>query len=271
MKHSCLRHAMIAATLLAATACGTGDDTRDTATASGSLSTGAADPVMVAEFVHNVDQHEIQAAQLARTKATNTQVRDYASMMITDHCRSLSTSVSTDTATSDTPAGTRSTDTASTGNADCDRAIAGMGDLSARDTSRAPGAAAAALVGTDIQAMHQQTMTALRDTPKGAGFDSTYIAAMLDGHRTVLQRLEQLTGTGGTATGGYAAGSATPGTAGTTDTRTPGSAASTETTQPAGTAHQADATQTQLQMAITMVRNHLERAQDIQRTLQGNR
>ncbi len=261
-KHRYRGHAMVAATLFAATACAAGDDSRDTATASGSLTTGA-DPVMVAEFVHSVDQHEIQAAQFARTKATNTQVRDYAQTMITDHCRSVSMSTFPGGAGADTATPPAGANTMGTGNAACDRALASMGDMTSPDT----GAAAAARAGADTQAMHQQSMTALRAAPQGARFDSTFMAAMVNGHQTVLQRLEQMTGMGGS----YTAGSAAPGAAGTGGTGNPGAVGSTGTTQTAGSANQTDTTQTNLQNAITMVRSHLERAQEIQRALQGSR
>ena len=244
-KHRYRGHVMVAATLFAATACGAGDDSRDTATASGSLTTGAADPVMVAEFVHSVDQHEIQAAQLAQTKATNTQVRDYARTMITDHCRSLSMSTSPGAAGADTATPPAGANTMGTGNAACDRALASMGDMSSPDT----GAAATAQTGADIQAMHQQSMTALRAAPQGARFDSTFMAAMVNGHQTVLQRLEQMTGTGGS----YTAGSAAPGATGTAGSGNPGAVGSSGTTQTAGSLNPADTTQTNLQNAITMV------------------
>ncbi len=248
----------LAAVLFAAAACGgagdgadsLGADTGAVNSASGDVAGAnmAATPAMVMGFLTTVNQGEIEAGQLATDKATNAQVKQYAQMMVTDHRRANQMA--------DSAGGTTGAAAGTTG---------GAAGASAQGGQPA----------ADVHAMHQQAMQTLQNTPKGRGFDSTYIALMVTGHQDVLTRLENMHGTGGTAAGGTApAGTTagqTAGAAGTTPAGTgnPGAVASTGTTQSAGAANQGDATQTQLQSSIEMVRRHLERAQEIQRTLQG--
>ena len=92
------RKAVLVAAAFAATACAGDAGEGDTTTDAGSVSAGnaaagadAVDPMMVMNFLRTVDAHEIQAGKVAQDKATSTQVRDYARMMVTDHCRSLTT------------------------------------------------------------------------------------------------------------------------------------------------------------------------------------
>ena len=228
------------AAMIFAVACAGGDDHADSLagdtgavnSASGDVAGAnmAATPAMVMGFLTTVNQGEIEAGQLAQDKATNAQVKEYARMMVTDHRRANQMTDSAGGTTNPAaPAGT-----------------AGQGGQPA----------------ADVHAMHQQAMQTLNNTPKGRGFDSTYIALMVTGHQDVLTRLEGMRGTGGTAAGG------TTGTP--AGTGNPGAVGSTGTTQSAGAANQGDATQTHLQTSIDMVRRHLERAQEIQRTLQGS-
>ena len=292
---------------LFATACSSGDNAGgDTATDSGSVSAGnsaasadAVDPSMVMSFLHTVDQHEVEAGRVAQTKATNTQVRDYARMMVTDHCRSLtmaaSASGSTTASGSTGAAGASGSSANAPSTAECDRAMGTSGNAASGNTASGNAASGNAASGTaagasattpaasgnaqgadmqQMQQMQQQAMSTLNSTPKGARFDSTYIASMVTGHQQVLQRLETMRGTGGSASGSASGATAGGANSGAGATATPGTgnagaAGSSGTTQPAGTANQGDATQSHLQAAITMVRTHLERAQEIQRTLQS--
>ncbi len=285
-KHWSRMSLAVAATLFAA-ACSSGDNVGgDTTTDSGSVSAGnsaasadAVDPSMVMGFLHTVDEHEVKAGRVAQTKATNAGVRDYARMMVTDHCRSLTmaAAMSGSTAGGAVPATTPGTAATAPSTAECDRAIASGSTATAPATGTAATTPSGARA--DIQQMHQMheaEMTTLQGTAKGAKFDSTYIAAMVAGHQAVIQRLEGMRGTGGSASGsasGAAAGGANAGAGATANpgTGNPGAAGSSGTTQPAGTANQADATQSHLQAAIGMVRTHLERAQELQRTLQSPR
>jgi putative membrane protein len=243
----------LAAMILAAAACSGGDsgadslgDTGAVRSASGDVAgSNMASPAMVAGFLTTVNQGEIEAGQLAQTKATNAQVRQYAQMMVTDH-RRANTMV-------DSASGT----------------TGGTGTAATRDSAAGPNPAGGQPA-ADVHRMNQQAMTTLQNTPKGRTFDSTYIALMVTGHQDVLTRLEGMRGTGGTASGSTAPGAT--GAAGTgtpAGTGNPSAVGSTGTTQPAGALNQGDAVQTQLQTSIEMVRQHLERAQEIQRTLQG--
>jgi hypothetical protein len=159
--------------------------------------------------------------------------------------------------------------------ADHERALKEAG--SAGDT-----AAAATPVGqpaVDAQAKHEQTMNTLRTTAKGRAFDSTYIAMMVTGHQDVLARLEGMKGAGNSPAATPAATpGATPSTTGGTTggtaagsrpaTGNPGAVGSAGTTQAAGSAVN-DPMHTHVQNSIDMVRTHLERAQEIQRSLQS--
>ena len=235
---------VVAATLFAAAACGTGDDAGDTAGAdSGAVTSAGGDiasapsPAIVMGFLTTVNRGEIEAGELAEEKATNARVKEYARMMVADHERALKEGgAAGDTAATATPVGQPA---------------------------------------VDAQAKHEQTMNTLRTTAKGRAFDSTYIAMMVTGHQDVLARLEGMKGTGNSLSATPAGGTA--GAAGTTSatpagarpaTGNPGAVGSPGTTQPAGSAVN-DPMHTQVQNSIEMVRTHLERAQEIQRSLQS--
>ena len=274
----------LSAVIFAATACSGGEggadslggDTGAVNSASGDV-TGAnmaASPAMVMGFLTTVNQGEIEAAQLAQDKGTNAQVKQYAQMMITDHRRANqmldSAGGTTGAAGTGGAAGTTGGAAGTTGGA------AGTTGGAAGTTGGAAGTAGATgQPGADVARMHQQAMQTLQNTQKGRAFDSTYIALMVTSHQDVLTRIEGMRGTGGSASGGTAAGGTAgaaggTGTGGTaTGTGNAGAVGSTGTTQSAGAANQGDQVQTHLQTSIEMVRRHLERAQEIQRTLQG--
>jgi putative membrane protein len=206
-----------AAAVFAVSACSTADDANTdtgavTSSAGGDVATSPS-PAIVMGYLSTINRGEVEAGTLAREKATNAAVRDYAKMMVTDHGRALIDGAAVfDTALTATPVGQPA---------------------------------------VDAHALHEQAMNTLEITSRGKTFDSTYIAMMVSGHQDVLARLEEMKGTGSSAT-------ATPPT-------TPAGTAGT--TQPAGTA--IDQVHTQLQSAIDMVRTHLQRAQEIQQTLQN--
>ena len=245
----------LAAVIFAATACSGGGEHDDSLAAdSGAVNSASGDvaganmatPAMVVGFLTTVNTGEIEAGQLATDKATNAQVKQYAQMMVTDHRRANQMVDST------------------------------AGNVAGNPNAPAGASAQGGQPAADVHAMHQQAMQSLQNTPKGRGFDSTYIALMIAGHQDVLTRLESMRGTGGSSAGG-ASGAAAGGTAGGSTagtqpagTANPGAVGSTGTTQSAGAANQGDMTQTNLQSSIEMVRRHLERAQEIQRTLQGS-
>lgn len=250
----------LTAVIFAAAACGGADNDADSLGAdTGAVSSASGDvaganvttPAMVMSFLTTVNQDEIEAGRLATDKATNAQVKEYARMIVTDHQRA--------SRMADSAGGT--TGTAGTTGA---AGTAGTAGTAGATGATAQGGQPAA----DVHAMHQQALQTLQNTPKGRGFDSTYIALMITGHQDVLTRLEGMRGTGSTAAGTAPTGTTAGQTAGAAGT-TPAGTGTAGTTPPAGAANQGDPVQTQLQSSIDMVRRHLERAQEIQRTLQG--
>ena len=203
--------ALVVATVIAVTACTTGDDAGDTDTGAVTTSTGdvasSPSPAIVMGFLTTVNRCEIEAGELAEVKATNARVADYGKMMAADHRRALREAASViDSAATATPVGQPA---------------------------------------VDAQALHEQAMNTLRTMSRGTAFDSTYIAMMVTGHQDVLARLEGMKGPGNSA-------SATSGT-------------------PSAGAAAGDPVQIQLQSSIEMVRTHLQRAQEIQQSLQSGR
>ena len=158
--------AVAVATLFAAMACSTGDGANDTAgsdtgavtsTAGGDV-VSSPSPAIIVGYLVTVNKGEVEAGKLARDKATDPRIIDYAKMMVVDHGRALEE-----------------------GSAVGDSALL-----------KAPVGQPA----VDAQAMHEQAMHTLQITPRGTAFDSTYIAMMVTGHADVLARLEGMKGTG---------------------------------------------------------------------------
>jgi putative membrane protein len=188
---------LVAATVFAAAACSTGEDAADAGADTVTRSAGgdvvsSPSPAIVMGFLTTVNRGEVEAGELARDKATNARVREYATMMFADHARALRDAATVmDSAAFATPVGQPA---------------------------------------VDAQVLHEQAMNTLRTTSKGVAFDSTYMAMMVTGHQDVLARLEGMKGAGAS-----------------------------------------DPAHIQLQNSIEMVRTHLERAQEIQQSLQGSR
>jgi putative membrane protein len=230
------RFLMVAAMMFAVAACADdraddgvyGDTTAMGRTAGGDVAaTSMSSPAAVTAFLSTVNQGEIQAGELAGDKATNAQVRQYAQMIVTDHTR-LQEELHTE----------------------------------ARADSMAAGHVVA-----DLHAKHEQLMTTLRNTAKGRGFDSAYVAAMVTGHQDALRQLDQMrSGVGSATTGTSTDTGMRSGTAYGTqrqDTGRPG------TTQPAGTTAHGNL-QATIESARQVIQRHLERGQELQRTLTGS-
>lgn len=108
----------------------------------------------VIEFVTAVDNAEVEAGELARTKATNAEVKNFAQMMVNEHRKHRDQmqrmKSSTDSAIT-SPSGAQ----------------------------------------TSLQSMHSQTMSQLQSL-SGAEFDRAYIDNQVSGHQSVLDMLQQL-------------------------------------------------------------------------------
>ena len=227
----------------------TGDSATLSQTAGGDVAGAMISPAAVTAFLSTVNQGEIEAGQLAQEKATNAQVRQFAQMMVTDHRQAENqASGQTTTPTSGSQAGAAQSGTPQSGTAQ-------PSGTQPRGTATTGAQGNLAPVTADMQAKHQQLMTTLRNMARGRGFDSTYMAAMVTGHQEVLQQLQQMRSGISNATGG------------TTPTDT-GARGTTGTTQPAGTPS-SSTMQSQVESAVQMVQRHLDRAQEIQRSLGG--
>jgi putative membrane protein len=174
MLHTTLKPARAALAIAAVvmSACAGGDDragtdtTAATSASGGDVSPGGANasmsPAQQLGFVSAVDRAEVEEGEVARTKATNAQVRQFAQRMVTEHSSHMR---QTGELAQQVNAGT---------------------DQPAPD---------------DLRQMHEQTMQRLNSIPKGAAFDSAYINAQVLAHQTALQRLQAQLGASGTATG----------------------------------------------------------------------
>jgi putative membrane protein len=137
-----LSGAAIGAAMLVMTACAT----MDTATMPGALP--ASD---VAGIVMTANQGEIQQGQAASSKATSSDVRAFAQMMVTDHTAALNMARDTFARNNVTP---------------------GENDITRR-----------------LQDVSQRTVTNLA-TYKGAAFDRTYMQSQVDLHQWLLTSLD---------------------------------------------------------------------------------
>ena len=176
------RLALAVGALFALGACRGGDDNRastDTAATTPASSggdvnagaTAAMSPPQQLAFVAAVDQAEVEEGEVARTKATNAQVRQFAQRMVTEH----------------------STHLRQTGQ--LQQQLGGNAQQ-----EQPPG---------DLRDMHQQTMQRLDSLQRGQAFDTAYIDAQVMAHQTALQRLQSQLGASGTTASGTASGSDT--------------------------------------------------------------
>jgi putative membrane protein len=138
----------------------------------------------VVDLLATVDRSEIEAAEVAREKAQNGEVRNYANTMHQEHTRDLEqirqlvqTAGIQGATMLDVPT-TGATDTA---------AGAGAAPAPPPPTPGMPGQGA---IGA-LQSMHQQTMMQLQSAT-GAEFDRAYIDSQVSAHQQVLTVLQQL-------------------------------------------------------------------------------
>jgi putative membrane protein len=101
------------------------------------------------------NQGEIDAGRTAQTKATNASVKSFARDMVAAHTAMLDS-----------------------------------GNALARRLNITPDASAA----DSINAMNQTAATALKDAPRGAAFDSTYVNGQVTGHEAVLDMVKRAQG-----------------------------------------------------------------------------
>lgn len=167
MKQS-LSTTFIAVVVFGVVACGGSRDSEfDTTIAGGEVAPGTDTTAMatnpaadlpatdasIIDFVTTVDNAEVEAGELARTKATNADVKSFARMMVNDHGkdRDAMAKLKTDTTMMSTPSGAQ----------------------------------------TMLQSEHSQEMSRLQSL-SGAEFDRAYIESMVNGHQKVLDFVTQL-------------------------------------------------------------------------------
>jgi putative membrane protein len=149
----------------------------------------------IANVIATIDRSEIEAARLAQSKVSNSDVRTFAQTMIDDHGASLRrvaelSATNSWPAIDTTMAGQVSTPPDSTRTATVDSTRA-QTDTTMRMAQSQPHGNNPYL--TELHAAHQQTMNQLRSAPAGASFDKTYITTQVDGHQKVLGIVQQLT------------------------------------------------------------------------------
>lgn len=108
----------------------------------------------VVDFLKTVDTAEVEAGQLAKTKATNAQVKSFAQTMVTEHGSDLKK----------------------------------LNRMSMSDSMAA--GESSAIVST-LRSKHQEMMDRLQNM-SGSEFDRAYMDAMVNGHQEVLDALRQL-------------------------------------------------------------------------------
>ena len=165
--------ALAVATLAAAAACNKKTDgTYDTTAATGTVAlpsdttppptSGAMDlpttEAGVVELFRTIDNGEIEAGQLAKTKASNAKVKSFAQSMVTDHSNGL-----------------KKLDRIKTG-------------LESGTTTMTPETSP---IVTTLQSKHQETMSRLQSL-SGAEFDRAYMDEMVNAHQQVLDLVRQL-------------------------------------------------------------------------------
>jgi putative membrane protein len=164
------------------------DSTGNTNTAS----SGSVADEVVLRTVSAIDRGEVEAGRLAKSKATNAAVRNYANMMISDHgamarqdsqvASRLHIEVGSSTAGGAATAG----DSARSGTS----GTLPTGTPAAGTAGTSPGTTGGD-VSAQVEQMNQQTMQRLRSAKKGAEFDRAYIESMVQGHQAALQQLRQ--------------------------------------------------------------------------------
>jgi putative membrane protein len=155
------------------------------ATAGGAsgASTANMSDAQIASWVATADQGEVDAGKVAQTKATNRQVRRFATHMVTDHTKLMQADARVARAVN---AGGGSV-TATTSGTASDANAAG----NTANTANAAGGGDTSPALQDLKQNLQSDMSTLQSTGKGADFDRAYIAAQVKDHEVVLQHLQQ--------------------------------------------------------------------------------
>ena len=165
--------AFAVATLTAAAACSKGNDgAYDTTAATGTVAlpsdtappptSGAMDlpttEAGVVELLRTIDNGEVEAGQLAKTKASNAKVKSFAQSMVTDHSNGL-----------------KKLDRIKTG----------------PDSGATTMTPETSPIVTTLQSKHQELMSRLQNL-SGAEFDRAYMDEMVNAHQQVLDLVRQL-------------------------------------------------------------------------------
>jgi putative membrane protein len=147
------------------------DNAIDTTTAAGSVAlpdTTPSAPALptteagVVDLFRTIDNGEVEAGQLAKTKASNAKVKSFAQTMVTDHSNGLKK---------------------------LDRIQTGLGTTAMPEAST---------MVTTLQSKHQELMSRLQSL-SGAEFDRVYMDEMVNAHQQVLDLVRQLQSSGQSA------------------------------------------------------------------------
>ena len=132
------------------TAIGASSGALDTAGSSGST-TGEMSDAQIFGFTSLVDNAEVEAAQLAKEKGSNAQVKEYADMMIADHSKNA---------------------------------------REAGELAQQLGVNPSDPASDEMKRAHEELMNKL-NAASGMAFDTTYMSGMVMGHQSALQRLNE--------------------------------------------------------------------------------
>jgi len=167
--HSRLMLALAIAAFTAAACSKRNDNAIDTTTAAGSVAlpdTTPSPPALptteagVVDLLKTIDNGEVEAGQLAKTKASNAKVKSFAQSMVNDHSTSLKK---------------------------LDRIKIGP---DSGTTTMMPETSS---IVTTLQSKHQELMSRLQSL-SGAEFDRVYMDEMVNAHQQVLDLVHQLQG-----------------------------------------------------------------------------
>jgi putative membrane protein len=182
---------LIAVGLAVSAGCGGGDDAQQGAAAdTGAMAVGAAGgdvnasgnvaPTEAVAFMSAANMAEVQAAQVAENKATNSEVRQFAQLMQREHSA----------------------------------AARQVGELANRMNVNLEAAGGQGQMVQNLQQMAQQMMQQLNSAPRGQQFDRAYIDGQVQAHQAVLENLQRIAGGTGAPGGPAPTPTQTPGGAG---------------------------------------------------------
>ena len=133
--------------------------------AAGDVAAGSVNPQEAVAFMAAANQSEVQAAQVATSKATDPEVRRFAQKMQTEHSK----------------------------------AAHEVGELAKRMNVNLESSGQQGTMVQSLQQMSQQMSQQLNSTPKGQQFDRVYIDGQVQAHQAVLENLQRIAGTSGAA------------------------------------------------------------------------